>query len=116
MNPAIAPESKSRRRLGWWIALGFGLLLIPPVVLGVGVLSMLRLDRDAAALKREVMAASDAGWHTKVQLSVGWVTLGALRTGLCFIQHEHVDEARLALRSVRRASVGVYECTGRDPR
>lgn len=114
MNPAVSPEPKSRRRLGWWIALGFGLLLIPPVVLGVGVLSMLRHDRDATALKREVMAASEAGWHTKVQLSVGWVTLGAVRTGLRFVNHEHMDEARMALRAVRNASVGVYERDGRE--
>ncbi len=114
MNPTVPPESKSRRRLGWWIALGFGLLLIPPVVLGVGVLSMLRLDRDAAALKREVMAASEAGWHTQVQLSVGWATLGAVRTGLRFVNHEHMDEARQAMKAVRSASVGVYECNTRE--
>ena len=114
MNPTVPPEPKSRRRLGWWIALGFGLLVIPPVVLGVGLLSMLRLDRDAAALKREVMAASETGWHTKVQLSVGWVTLGAVRTGLRFVNHEHMDEARMALRAVRTASVGVYERDGRE--
>ena len=114
MNPTVPPETRSRRRLGWWIALGLGLLLIPPVVLGVGVLSMLRLDRDAALLKHEVMAGSDSVWHTKVQLSVGWVALGVVRTGLHFIKHEHMDEARLALRAVRNASVGVYECNDRE--
>jgi hypothetical protein len=114
MNPTASPESKSRRRLGWWIALVLGLMVIPPVVLGVGIFSMLRLDRDAAALKREVMAASDTGWHTKVQLSVGWLALGAVRTGLHFINHEHMDEARQALKSVRSVSVGVYESNARN--
>lgn len=110
MNSATPPPAQpSRRRVGWWIVLGLGLLLTPLVVLGVGAISMLRLDRDAAFLRREVMTASDAKWHTKVQMSVGWATLGALRTGLRFIQAEHMDEARLALKAVRRASVGVYE-------
>ena len=115
MNSTVPPEPKSRRRLGWWIALGFGLLLIPPVVIGVGVISMLRLDRDASALKQQVMAATDAKWHTKVQLSVGWATLTAVRTGLHFVKHEHMDEARLALDAVRSASVGVYESNDRHP-
>jgi hypothetical protein len=110
MNPSTPPPVARRSSVGWWAALGLGLILIPPVVLGVGILSMLTLDRDAAFLKREVMAASDTKWHTKVQVSAGWVTLGAIRTGLEFIQAEHMDEARLALKAIRHASVGVYEC------
>lgn len=110
MNPTTPSTLQPRRRVGWWIALGLGLLVAPLVVLGIGAISMLTLDRDAAFLRREVMAASDAKWHTKVQMSVGWVTLGAVRTGLRFIQAEHIDEARQALKAVRSASVGVYEC------
>jgi hypothetical protein len=83
--------------------------LTPVIVVGVGILSMLTLDRDAAFLRREVMAATDVKWHTKVQMSAGWITLGAVRTGLRFIQAEHMDDARLAMQAVRRASVGVYE-------
>lgn len=115
MNPVTPPPVARRRSVGWWVALGLGLLLTPVLVVGVGVISMLTLDRDAAFLRREVMAATDTNWHTKVQLSAGWVTLGAVRTGLRFIQAEHMDEARLAMKAVRRVSVGVYECnTGRD--
>jgi uncharacterized membrane protein len=110
MNPAVSSPPKPRQRYGRWIALGLVVLVTPLVVLGVGIFSMIRLDRDAAALKREVMAASSAPWHTKVQLSVGWFTLSALRVGLEFVPHEHRDEARLALQAVRSASVGVYEC------
>lgn len=110
MNLVAPPPVTRRRSVGWWIALGVGLLLTPLVVLGFGVISMLTLDRDAAFLRREVMAASDAKWHTKVQVSAGWMTLGAVRTGLRFIQAEHMDDARLAMKAVRRASVGVYEC------
>lgn len=111
MNSSPPPPShQPRRRVGWWVALGLGLLVTPLVLLGVGVISMLTLDRDAAFLRREVMAASDGKWHTKVQVSAGWITLGAVRTGLRFIQAEHMDDARLAMKAVRHASVGVYEC------
>ncbi len=109
MNPATPPASPARRHVGRWIALGLVLLLSPFVVLGVGAISMLTLDSDAAVLRREVMAATDANWHTKVQLDIGGITLGAVRTGLRFVHHEHMDEARLALHAVRSASVGVYE-------
>jgi hypothetical protein len=113
MNPTVPTTIKSRRSVGWWVALACGLLLTPFLLLGVGVLSMLTLDRDAAFLRREVMASTDAKWHTKIQVSAGWMTLGAIRTGLKFIQAEHIDEARLALKAVRSASVGVYESTSR---
>jgi len=109
MDPAVAPQSTPRRRYGRWIALGLLVLVTPLVVVGIGILSMLTLDRDAAVLRREVMAASDATWHTKVQVSVGWITLSAVRTALGFVRHEHMDDARLALQAVRNASVGVYE-------
>jgi hypothetical protein len=114
MNPVPPPLVARRRSVGWWVALGLGLLLTPVIVVGVGVLSMLTLDRDAAFLRHEVMAATDAKWHTKVQLSAGWITLGAVRTGLQFIRAEHMDEARLAMQAVRRVSVGVYESNVRN--
>lgn len=107
MNPTVTPQP--RRRVGMWVALGTGLLLTPLVVLGFAAISMVTLDRDAAFLRREIMAATDTKWHTKVQVSAGWMTLGAVRTGMRFIQAEHMDDARLAMKAVRRASVGVYE-------
>lgn len=113
MNPAVSPAPKPRRHIGRWIAVGLLLMLTPLVVVGVGVLSMVSLDRDAQVLRREVMAATDADWHTKVQVSAGWLTLGAVRTALRFIQHENMDEARIALGAVRKVSVGVYERSGR---
>jgi hypothetical protein len=42
-------------------------------------------------------------------MSVGRMTLGAIGQGLRFINHENMDDARLALRSIKHASVGVYE-------
>jgi hypothetical protein len=79
------------------------------VIVGVGVASMFRLDADAAALRREVVAATDADWSTKVQLNAGWIPLALVRTGLRFVDHKDIEEARLALSSVRHVSVGVYD-------
>jgi hypothetical protein len=91
-----------------------GLLVTPFVILGVAAWSFLTLDRDARILRREVMAATQADWETKVQLSVGRVTVGAAGLILRGIEAEHVNEARDALAAVRSASVGVYERRG-DP-
>ena len=108
MNPA--PQAPAPRRHIWrWVLLGVGLCLAPIVLLGIVAASFLTLDRDAAALRKQVMAATDSGWHTKVQLSVGRATLGAVRCGLGFVHNKDVADARLALAAVRCASVGVYE-------
>lgn len=114
MNTEPAPVvPKSERRLLRWLLIGLLAMIIPVVVVAAGVISMFRLNRDAAALRREVVAATNTDWNTKVQLSAGWCTLTAARSILHFIQHEHMDEARLALSAVRSASVGVYQRAGR---
>lgn len=116
MNPPVlpaAPVAKSQRRLARWVLAGLLLLIAPIVVVGVGVASMFRLSGDAAALRQEVMAATDAQWSTQVQVSAGWCTLATARTVLRFIEHKDMDDARLALGAVRRASVGVYQRAGR---
>ena len=105
-TPAV---STPRRRVWRWVFIGLGLCLAPFVILALVAASFLTLDRDAAALRRQVMAATDTGWHTKVQLSVGHLTLAVLQTGLAFVHHKDIGDARLALAAVRRASVGVYQ-------
>ncbi len=108
MNPT--PQTPAPRRRVWrWVLLGLGLCLAPFVVLALMAASYLTLDSDASALRKQVMAATDSGWDTKVQLSVGRVTLGAVRSGLLFVHNKDVGDARLALAAVRHASVGVYE-------
>lgn len=111
--PPSVPVAKSERRLARWMLLGLLLLITPVVLVGVGVASLFRLNRDAAFLRSEVMTATDSDWNTKVQVSAGWCTLTTARTIMRFVAHEHQDEARLALAAVRRASVGVYERVGR---
>jgi hypothetical protein len=81
------------------------------LLLALVALSYITLDRDAALLRRQVMAATPAGWGTKVQLNVGRTTLGAIRCGLCLVRDRNLADARLALAAVRHASVGVYART-----
>ena len=113
MNPQTpAPSASTPRRHVWrWVFLGLGICLTPFVILAIGAASFLTLDRDAAVLRQHVMAATDNGWSTKVQLSLGRIALGAVRTGLAFVHNKDIDDARLALAAGRHASVGVYERT-----
>ena len=111
MNTASSlssPVSASPRRRRWWPWV-LGLCLAPFVILGVAALNFLSLDRDAAALRRHVMTATDSSWNTKVQVSVGGIALGAVRGGLAVVKSANVEQARLGLRAVSRASVGVYQ-------
>ncbi len=110
MNPD--PQSPAPRRHIWrWVLLGAGLCLTPFLLLGLAAVSYLTLDRDVRVLRQYVMAASDAQWSTKAQVSVGRLTLGAIGQGLRFVHQPNIADARLALRAVRHASVGVYERT-----
>jgi len=105
-RPAAPPATPRRRRIWPWV---LAICLFPWVVIGAAAVSCLTLNRQAATLRRQVMAASHADWSTKFQLSVGRVTLGAVRTGLIFVRDKNIEDARLALAAVERASVGVYE-------
>jgi len=104
------PPSQPRRHLRRWLLAGLGLLLAPVLIVGCGVISLLSLNADAAVLRREVAAATHTDWQTRIQLDVGWFTLGTVRSVMRFVQHEHAGDARLALAAVRQASVGVYHC------
>lgn len=107
MNPV--PETSAPHRQIWrWVLLGVGICLTPFLLLGLAAVSYLTLDRDVRVLRQHVMAATDANWSTKVQMSVGRLTLGVIGQGLRFVHQPNIDDARLALRAVKHASVGVY--------
>lgn len=108
MNPT-ASSPAPRRKLWRWVLLGLGLCLAPIAVLAIVVASYITLDRDAAVLRQHVMAATKADWSTKVQMSIGSTTLGAIRSGLCFVHDKNVTDAKQALAAIGHASVGVYE-------
>jgi hypothetical protein len=102
-----------RRRLWLWVLLGAGLCLTPFALLGIAAVSYLTLDSDVRTLRRHVMDATDTDWSTRVQVSVGRATLGVVGQALHFVDHKDMADARLALKSVKHASVGVYESSGR---
>ncbi len=108
-QPPVVPAPR-RRRIWPWV---LGICLAPFVILGIAVASVVTLSRDASILRRHVMAATDADWHTKVQMSVPGVLLGVVRSGMCLVhnsrQASELEDAKLALRAVKRVSVGVYE-------
>jgi hypothetical protein len=106
MNSPTAPL-KPRHRVWPWI---LGLCLAPFLVIGGMIWSAVHLSRDAAALRNEIVAASDARWQAKVQFTAGPMVLGAVRTGLTLIK-DLPDEAREALAALHSASIGVYERT-----
>jgi hypothetical protein len=111
MNSAPAPVR--RRRLWPWI---LAILVTPVVFVAALAASVLTLHRDATVLRREVMAATQTGWNTKVQLSLGRVSFWALRQCLAFVpdSHHQIGEARAALQTVKAVSVGVYQPTDRS--
>ena len=103
-----APQSPAPRRHVWrWVLLGAGLCLTPFLLLGIAAVSYLTLDRDARVLRHQLMAATDANWNTKAQVSVGRLTLATIGQGLRFVPHKDIADARLALRAVKHASIGV---------
>ncbi len=113
MNPALPPPVSPppvppRRRLVWPWVLG-AVLLSPFLFVAVAAYGYLTLERDASVLRREIMRATNADWHTKAQVSVGRPTLAVARSCLAFVKHDKIDEARMALAAVKSASVGVYE-------
>jgi hypothetical protein len=100
-----AASSKPRHQIWPWIV---GLALAPVIALGGMVWSACHLSRDATALRRQIMAASGGGWHTRVQFTADRTALGAVRGGLSLAK-DLPCEAREALAAVRSASIGVYE-------
>lgn len=105
MNAPLTPVVARRRKWPWIL----GLCLAPFVVLGATVCSFLLIDRDAVFLREQIMHHAGGKWDTKIQLNVGRFTVGAVRTGLAFVQNPNLADAKLALRAVKSASVGVYQ-------
>jgi hypothetical protein len=94
-----------------------GVVVLPVValgLLGVGVASCLHLSSDTRALRSEVARASGAEWQKQIGLSLGAVTLGAVRAGLACAPLD--PEARAALRAVRGVELGIYKLDARSRR
>lgn len=94
--------------LGWFAAfLIAGFLLV-----AAGLYNLVTLTRDAAVLRRAIVATDGVESHLRIQGSVGPVVLGAVRAGLRFVD-DVPAEAHRALAAVRGGSVAVYELAAR---
>lgn len=111
MNTAVSTPSAPRRRVWPWV---LAFVLAPFVIVAVGIASYVTLDRDASVLRRQVMAATNTEWTTKMQVSVGGGTITTVRAGLSFVENADMEDVRGALRAVKSASVGVYERASDD--
>jgi hypothetical protein len=100
------PQRPSRR---WrWVFAGAALCIVS---IALGVYQLITLSSDATALRDELASAVSQPMRTRVQVSVGPMLCSLVRMGSLCIDRIP-DEARLAMRAVRRASVGVYDLHG----
>lgn len=109
MNPSVSIPG-SRRRILRWFLIGIGLCLTPFAILVIAAASYFVLDRDTVALREQVMRATDARWHTQVQMSLGNATINAVNFGLHFVRTKNGADVCNVLAAVKRVSVGIYEC------
>lgn len=109
MNTNATPEpTPPRRSLLRSFLIVTAFLAIASVV---AVANLLTLSREAAILRDELVDGFEASPSTQIQVSAGPLLLTVVRIGLGFIP-DLPEEARLALRAVRKASVGVYQFSG----
>jgi len=76
--------------------------------LAVIAVNLLTLNRETAALRKAMFAATGVSAKTVVQLDIGPAWMLASRAVVALVP-QVPDEARLALKAARRACVGVYE-------
>ena len=107
---AIPPVIKPRRRFRWLMWLGFCFLACA-VAAVLCVVNLFILSRDARALRNAVAASAPAGMQERLELSLGGLVFGLMRSGLRFVP-DVPAEARSAMQSVRGAEVGIYKLTG----
>lgn len=105
---ATTITSRGRRHAGRRL---LGLMLASCVVVAVGASQFLLLSADGSALRRTVAAGLASETSTIVQFRVAPAILAPAWAGLTLI--DRPPEARLALRSVCRARVGVDQLSAR---
>jgi hypothetical protein len=108
MNDASANPVSPRSPLRTILLSLAGITAVCFIALAAAVLNAITLTRDAAALRNGLLDTVNAHAGTRVQVSAGPLLLGTARIVTSFIS-EIPEEARLGLRAVRKASVGVYE-------
>lgn len=107
MNPEISTV-KTRSNLRLILLWMFGLMGVSALALAAIAVNLLTLNREAAALRKAMFAATGVSAKTVVQLDIGPAWIAASRAIVACVP-QVPDEARLALKAARRACVGVYQ-------
>jgi hypothetical protein len=81
---------------------------VSTLALALVAVNLLTLNRDTAALRSAMFAATGAQAKMAVQLDLGPAWFQAVRSVIAFVP-QVPPEARLALKSVKNACVGVYQ-------
>jgi len=100
-----AAREREERKMRYWLSSMVALLLLPLLTTGC-----FRPSSSTRALRDCVMEAAGEGWAAEIELGVGPLTFGLVRGGARFV--DLPDEARIVLRSMRGADVGVYRYFG----
>lgn len=103
-----SPPSPRPRRIWRWLLAGT-LLCLGAATLAA--YNLVTLTRDATRLRDELTSTLTRSTRTQFQVTVGPVFMAAVRTVVGVID-DVPAEARLALKAVRGASVGVYKLRG----
>lgn len=103
-----APEVRRPRRIWRWLLVGTGIFL---GAASLAAYNLVTLTRDAASLRDEPTATLTHSTRIRIQVTIGPVLLGAVRAVVSACAGVP-EEARLAMRAVRDASVGVYKLRG----
>jgi hypothetical protein len=107
-EPADRPAPSARRfRILRWVLIGCSVCIAGAVLAAVQVMS---LGRDATRLRDDVFDSFHMRPTSRIQITVGPILLGLAR-GVVSAIDRVPPEARLALRTVRNASVGIYGFT-----
>lgn len=106
MNPEITPVKRASLWL-WIFCWTLGLMGVSAAGLVLIAVNLLTLNRDTAALRSAMFAETGAQAKTEVQFDLGPAWFQAVKVVVAFMPQVPA-EARLALKSVKHACVGVY--------
>jgi hypothetical protein len=96
----------NRASVAAWLAALLGAAVFVVLTAVVGIWSMLQPSREVAAMRDSFLESTAASSRKEIEVSVGPLVFGMLRSGLNFVELE--PEVRSALGAVRGTSVGVY--------
>jgi hypothetical protein len=102
---AVSPAARHRSSIWRWLLAIFATGFLAVAVIAYNLVT---LNSDATALRNELLGSLSVPSHTRIQGSIGPVLLSTIRAGAGFVD-SLPREAILALRSIRKVSVGVYE-------